>query len=232
MEQNNHNVVRRIFSNTGKSYDFVVKLTTIWQDNHWKKRLLEITDICTDPKKILDMACGTGIVTFALAQKFPCSTVTGVDLQGEYLGYAKAKKVEKNIENVEFLEKSAEDTKEGKYDLITASYLPKYVDLDVIIRNCSKILNPGGLLVFHDFAYPPNVFYRLFYNLYWFFLNPVLQLSKSWRGMGKELRGIIAKSTWVDDIQDALKKYGFTNIRVEMQRFQVAVIVYAAKKPG
>ena len=229
MKKNNHNLVRRIFANTGKSYDFVVKVTTLWQDNRWKRRILEIVDLCNDPKRILDLACGTGIVTFALAEKFPSSTVVGIDLQEEYLAHARAKKRENNMKNVAFYERSAEDTHEGKFDLITASYLPKYVDLDVVIGNCSRMLNPGGLLVFHDFTHPKNVILKGFYHGYWLVLKPVLWLSKSWREMGKELKGVIVQSQWVDEIQKTLKKHGFNNMWVEVQRFQIATIVYATK---
>lgn len=225
-----HNLVRKIFARTGKSYDFVVKATTFWQDNRWKKRILEIADQCSNPETILDLACGTGIVTFALARKFPASKVVGIDLQKEYLSYALAKKAEENIENISFYEKSAEDTKEGAYDLITTSYLPKYVDIDLIIGNCSQMMKSGGLLIFHDFTYPENVVFRFFYDLYWLLLRPGLWLSGSWREMGKELKRIIAESAWVDEIQEALKIHGFTNVHVEVQQFEIAAIVYATKQ--
>lgn len=227
---NSHNLVRRIFAHTGKSYDFVVKATTFWQDNRWKKRMLEITDQCSNPETILDLACGTGIVTFALARKFPTSKVVGIDLQKEYLSCALAKKAEENIENVSFYEKSAENTKEGTYDLITTSYLPKYVDLDLIIGNCSRMMKSGGLLIFHDFTYPENVIFKVFYDLYWLLLRAGLWVSGSWREMGRELRKIIAESTWVDEIQEALKTHGFIDVHVEVQRFEIAAIVYATKQ--
>lgn len=228
MDENQHGLVKQIFANTGKSYDSVVKITTFWQDNRWKKRILEVTDCC-NPETILDLACGTGILTCALAKKFPHSKVVGMDLQEEYLVYARAKKLDNAIKNVEFYQRSAEDVREGEYDLITASYLPKYVDLDVVIGNCSNMMKLGGLLVFHDFTYPEQAFFRFLYHVYWFFLRVVLWVSP-WRKMGKELKGIIVKTKWVPDIQDALKRYGFSNIHVEVQRFQVATIVYATKK--
>lgn len=228
-KENNHTLVKRIFGTTGKSYDFIVKITTFWQDNQWKKRMLEITDRCTNPERILDLACGTGIVTFALAEKFPHSTVVGMDLQAEYLRYAQARKLKDSIRNVEFYEKSAEDANEGEYDLITASYLPKYVDLDLVISNCSTMLRTGGLLIFHDFTYPQNPVYSSFYQLYWAVLKPLLWLSASWREMSKNLKKIIAESEWVDEIQKALKVHEFTDICVEVQKFQIAAIVYATK---
>ena len=225
---NQHALVKRIFATTGRSYDFVVKMTTFWQDNSWKKRILEITDRVT-PLTVLDLACGTGILTCALAKKFPNSRIVGIDLQEEYLNYARIKKNENNLKNVEFYEKSAEDVNEGEYDLITTSYLPKYVDLNLIIGNCSKMLNNGGLLIFHDFTYPDRVLWRFFYNVYWVILRLVLWSSKSWREMGKELKGIIVKTHWVDDMEKALNMHGFTDIHVEVQKFEIAAIVYATK---
>lgn len=223
-----HALVKRIFATTGTSYDFVVKMTTFWQDNSWKKRILEITDR-VKPLTVLDLACGTGILTCALAKKFPNSRIVGIDLQEEYLECARIKKNENNLKNVEFHERSAEDVNEGEYDLITTSYLPKYVDMDLIIGNCSKMLNTGGLLIFHDFTYPDRLLWRFFYNVYWVILRLVLWSSKSWREMSRELKGIIVKTHWVDDMEKALNMHGFTDIHVEVQKFGIAAIVYATK---
>jgi demethylmenaquinone methyltransferase/2-methoxy-6-polyprenyl-1,4-benzoquinol methylase len=223
-----HTLVKQIFATTGKSYDFMVKVATLWQDTSWKKRILEISGRI-NPQTILDLACGTGILTFALAEKFPRSTVVGIDLQEEYLQCARAKKTKNDVKNVEFFERNAEDVIQGEYDLITASYLPKYVDMDVVIGNCSRILNSKGLLIFHDFTYPEKTLYRFSYNVYWAFLKPLLWMSESWRTMSKELKGIISKTHWVHDMRNALETHGFTDIQVEVQPLEVAAIVYATK---
>jgi demethylmenaquinone methyltransferase/2-methoxy-6-polyprenyl-1,4-benzoquinol methylase len=228
-EKKKHNLVRRIFAHTGRSYDFVVKAATLWQDNRWKRRILEIAELCENPERILDLACGTGILTLALAEQFPDSHVTGIDLQEEFIHYARAKKSEKALKNVEFHKNPAEDVKEGQYDLITASYLPKYVDLTVVIGNCAKILEKGGLLIFHDFTFPKNPIFRFFYHVYWTFLKPILWLI-AWKKMSKELKRIITETNWIDEIQKTLKVHQFTDICVEVQKFEVAAIVYATKK--
>lgn len=221
--------VKRIFRNTGSSYDSIVEITTFWQDRSWKKRILKLTDLCDNPKEILDLACGTGIVTLALAEKFPHSRVAGIDLQEEYLTHARAKQLQKGIRNAEFYQGNAEDTNTGVYDLITASYLPKYVDMDTVIRNCSHMMRTGGLLIFHDFVYPEKRIFQLFYEMYWFFLRPFLWVLVPWREVSRELKRVIVETAWLDEMQKALIKHGFINVRVEVQRFQVAAIVYARK---
>lgn len=42
-------------------------------------------------RQILDQACGTGILTFKIARKFPHCRVIGVDLQDEYISIARKK---------------------------------------------------------------------------------------------------------------------------------------------
>jgi demethylmenaquinone methyltransferase/2-methoxy-6-polyprenyl-1,4-benzoquinol methylase len=191
--------------------------------------MLQIAQRHGSPRTILDLACGTGILTFKLARAFPESHITAIDLQEEYIQQAEGKKRINGMKRVEFHVQSAETVCEGTYDIITASYLPKYVDLDVVIANCAQILNPGGILIFHDFIYPEKVFLRILYNGYWLALKPLLWSSSNWREMGRELRSYIVKTHWVESMQKALRTHQFEDIRVEIQKFQIAAIVSARK---
>ena len=53
--------------NNSRSYDRLVKLATLGQDLIWKKKLVESV-----PKRslVLEMACGTGILTSLLKQNY------------------------------------------------------------------------------------------------------------------------------------------------------------------
>ena len=75
--------------NNSRSYDRLVKLATLGQDLIWKKKLVERV-----PKRslVLEMACGTGILTSLLKQNY--NKVYGIDLTFEYLYELGEKKID------------------------------------------------------------------------------------------------------------------------------------------
>jgi demethylmenaquinone methyltransferase/2-methoxy-6-polyprenyl-1,4-benzoquinol methylase len=229
MENTHHSFVRRIFSQTGNTYDLVVAITTLGQDRFWKRRMVHIAQRHENPRRILDLACGTGILTRALAKTFPDSHITAIDLQEEYIHQAEKKNREYGIKTIEFHVQSAESVCVGEYDIVTASYLPKYVDIDVVIENCARIMTPGGILIFHDFIYPEDPLLRVLYDGYWVVLRPLLWLSSTWREMSRELKSLIAQTHWMNDLQKALVRNGFKDITEEVLKFQVAAIISARK---
>ena len=148
-------LVPHFFSGTGPTYDRVVKLCTLGADVWWKRMILE--KIPKGSTHILDQGCGTGILTFLLARKFPHGRVVGVELRDEYLNLAREKARARGLRNVEFILGRAEDVLlEENFHCITSSYLGKYAELEILIPNIKKMLQPGGLLIMHDFTYPQN----------------------------------------------------------------------------
>ena len=57
----------------------------VGRDGIWKKEILNKIY----GKSILDLACGTGILTRKIAQRFPHADVIGVDISTSYLDVAK-----------------------------------------------------------------------------------------------------------------------------------------------
>ena len=66
--------------NNSGSYDRLVRLATLGQDMKWKKKLVESVP---NGSLVLEMACGTGILTSLLKQNN--NIVYGIDLTFEYL---------------------------------------------------------------------------------------------------------------------------------------------------
>jgi len=97
----------------------------------------------------LDLACGTGILTRKIAEKFPNAKIVGIDITKSYLDMAK--KNSNSFDNISFILDDAEEFKlDSKFDCITASYLPKYCDPEILVKNCVAHLKPGGKIIFHD----------------------------------------------------------------------------------
>ena len=70
-------LVERFFRGTGATYDLVVNAATFGIDRRWKRRLVGL--IPAHATRILDLACGTGISTAAIARRFPQAGIVGVE---------------------------------------------------------------------------------------------------------------------------------------------------------
>ena len=139
-------LAERFFSSNGTTYDQIANLSTLGLDIWWKKLILN--KVPKGSRQILDQACGTGILTFKIARKFPHCRVIGVDLQDEYISIARKKAKDLQLTNIEFISGRAEDViLDGGFDCITSSYLAKYADLDRLIENARGMLREGVLII-------------------------------------------------------------------------------------
>ena len=222
-------LVERFFAGTGSSYDFMVKLCTFGCDEWWKRKILN--RIPGQPLKILDQACGTGILTFKIARMFPRCRIFGVELRREYVDIARKKARDQRLRNVEFIVGYAEDVVlNTELDCISSSYLAKYVEIERLVKNAAQMLKKNGLLIMHDFIYPPG---RVFAGL-WEFYFKILQIAASraypcWRTIFYELPHLLRRTRWVVVLIDCLRKNAFTDITLESFTMGAAAVVTAKK---
>ena len=180
-----------------------------------------------DAERILDLACGTGISTLAIAKRFPRSRIVGVELREEYLAFAR--KRFRNTENIEFVLSRAEDYRSSEpFDCIVSSYLAKYADLPLLVRHCRGLLKPGGLFLMHDFTFPQGRFLVGLWRAYFKALQLVGgALLPGWREIYYGLPRLIEETRWLPQLQEALAQNGFRNIRTEYLTAYGSAIVSA-----
>ncbi len=209
MESPKH-LVKQFFDDTSESYDNVVSLTTFGRDSYWKDQIIKEIPPCNS---ILDLACGTGILTFKIAKEFPHAAITGVDMTQGYLNRAKAKL--KPHQKVSFLLEDAEKLNlDAKFDCITSSYIAKYCITNVLIKRCLSHLNPGGTIILHDFTYPTSKVIRLLWSFYFVVLRMAGFFAPKWKDVFKNLPLLIKSANWVDRYKDAMEKEGLS-VKVE-----------------
>ena len=198
------NLVPKFFDETGATYDGVVSYGTLGKDKYWKRKILEQI---SDGDSFLDLACGTGILTREIAEKFPSAKIVGIDITKSYLDVAK--KNSNSFDNISFILDDAEKFKlDSKFDCITASYLPKYCDPEVLVKNCVAHIKPGGKIIFHDFTYPKNLVIKLLWNFFFIFLRLAGYFIPSWKDALIGLPKLIRRTKWLDSYSDAMKKSG------------------------
>lgn len=208
-------LVEAFFSGTGTTYDAVVHVATFGIDARWKRTIIK--HIPARPTRILDLACGTGILTMAMARRFPQAEVVGVELRDEYLNLARTKQRTADIRNVTWCLGRAEDfSTDVPFDCVVSSYLAKYADIPRLAAAAASWLKPDGLFLAHDFTLPPHRYLVQVWKLYFWFLQHIGgPLLPAWREIFYGLPGLIQRTRWQDELRDALQRHGFQDIDVQ-----------------
>jgi len=218
-------LVKKFFDNTAQTYDKIVNLTTFGRDKYWKKEIIRKIPKCSS---ILDLACGTGILTFKIAEKFPNTKITGIDVTKSYLDVAKAKL--KPFHEISFLLYDAEKLGLGKkFGCITSSYIPKYCVPSILIEKCLNHLDEGGKIILHDFTYPQNTVTKISWNLYFVILKIAGFFVANWKNVFENLPKLIRTSNWVDEYKNIMEGEGL-QVEVEYLTLGSSAIVTGTKK--
>jgi len=233
-------LVERFFRGTGPTYDVMVHAATLGLDRLWKRRMVQIVrEQVGRPRAILDLACGTGLSTFAFARAFPEARIVGVELREEYLIRARAKREQRRHPNVEFVLSRAEafETTEP-FDVVTASYLAKYADLPVLVehvvgaRHAVPLLANGGLLMMHDFTLPPNRIVLAAWRGYFRMLQTIgSRIFPAWRAIYDGLPVLIEETRWTGELTTLLRARGFLDVTLERLTLGGSAIIMARRPP-
>ena len=82
IHEGNLNALKFFTAQNASSYDRLVYAATFGQDSVWKKH---IANNVKESKTILELGCGTGILSTALRRVNKVATVLGLDLNFKYL---------------------------------------------------------------------------------------------------------------------------------------------------
>ena len=118
--------------------------------------------------------------------------------------------------------------KDESFDAVVSSYLAKYVDNQKVVDECWRVLRPGGIAIFHDFAYPSGII-RSFWNAYFGILRIAGTFVISWKYVFDMLDDVIRKSDWISKTESALHKRGFQNVSCKYFTAGTAAIVLAER---
>ncbi|WDS36727.1 bifunctional 2-polyprenyl-6-hydroxyphenol methylase/3-demethylubiquinol 3-O-methyltransferase UbiG [Pseudoxanthomonas sp.] len=110
-------------------------------------------------KRVLDVGCGGGLLSEALAAAG--AQVTAIDLSPELLKVARLHKLESGVE-VDYRQVAVEDLAEEapeSFDAITCMEMLEHVpDPGAIIEACARLLKPGGQLFLSTLNRTPAAF--------------------------------------------------------------------------
>jgi demethylmenaquinone methyltransferase/2-methoxy-6-polyprenyl-1,4-benzoquinol methylase len=160
--------VNRLFETIAPRYDLITVVLSYGMDRGWKRRLVDMLAL-KGGEAALDLACGTGDITFAVAERLSTGHATGLDITQGMLEIAERKRHDQGIGNVSFHRADilSMPFADESFDAVTAGYALRNVpDVSGALVEIKRVLRPGGRFFSLDFAHPPNRAYRWLYLRY------------------------------------------------------------------
>lgn len=166
--------VAKMFDNIAPRYDFLNHLLSLNIDHYWRWRMINrLKDL--RPKKILDVATGTGDVAIA-AMRLKPEQIIGVDISAEMLEYGKVKMKKRKIDQIVTMQLGdAEnlDFPDNSFDAITVAFgVRNFENLQKGLQELNRVLKPNGKLVVLEFSKPKAFPIKQFYNFYFKYILP------------------------------------------------------------
>lgn len=166
-------VVREMFGRIAGRYDLVNSVMTGGIDAIWRRRAVECLSVSADAT-LLDLCCGTGVLTRDAAAKVPRGRVVGIDFTPQMLEIARSRTRENNIEYYEgdVLRLPFED---ASFDGATMGFsMRNVVDIGACLREAARVLKPGAPFVNLEVGKPPNALLRRAFYFYFYGFVPLI----------------------------------------------------------
>ena len=149
-----------LFEELPARYDELGAALSFFQDPRWRQAAVEA--VAADPgDRILDVACGTGLVSRALVDRWGCRVV-GLDQSASMLGRARAMLADdpRLADRIALVEGEAESLPfaDREFDHLTFTYLLRYVDDPAAtLRELARVVKPGGRVSSLEFCVPSGI---------------------------------------------------------------------------
>lgn len=174
-QQTKKEEVREMFDNIAPRYDLLNHTLSMSIDRLWRRRVVRIVRRC-HPRRILDVATGTGDLAIDMARHIRGVQVMGIDISERMLEVACRKVVAKGLDERIVLDAGdAEHLALGDQavDVATVAFgVRNFGDLDAGLRELFRTIKVGGKVVILEFSRPRNPIFRTLYEFYTFRILP------------------------------------------------------------
>lgn len=166
--------IRAMFNAIAPTYDKLNHLLSLNIDKIWRRKAVKRI-MQNHPQIVLDIACGTGDSSIALAQA-GVPKVLGLDISEGMLKIAE-QKVEQLSYDIQFQLGDAQNIPfEGEsIDAVMIAFgVRNFENREECLQEIRRVLKPGGLLLILELSVPQSKLLRFFYKLYFLHILPFI----------------------------------------------------------
>ena len=168
--------VAQMFDNISENYDDLNRVISFGIDVKWRKKVVAIVGE-NNPKKILDIATGTGDLAIMLASLNPYKSI-GLDISEGMLNVGKEKIANAHLTSlIDLLVADSENMpfKDNAFDAITVSFgVRNFENLDKGLQEIKRVLKPGGTFVVLETSVPIKFPYKQGYHFHTSVILPLV----------------------------------------------------------
>jgi demethylmenaquinone methyltransferase/2-methoxy-6-polyprenyl-1,4-benzoquinol methylase len=235
--------VRDMFSRIAPRYDFLNHLLSFSLDRLWRYRTAKLLSktLARPEARVLDLCCGTGDLTSALARRRArllgrnaknAAQLIGSDFVEGMLVRARAKAIAVDY-NVAFAGADALTLpfRDESVDLVTAAFgFRNLSNYERGLREFARLLKHGGEIGILEFSEPEH---GLMAHVFRFYFKHVLPRIGAAISGDKQayayLPGSVARFPSARELSALMQRCGFTDVRVHSWNFG-SVLLHRAKK--
>ena len=223
--------VEQMFDSIAPAYDFMNRAMTLGIDRWWRRVAVKMVGK-SHPRRILDVATGTGDFAIGLYNKIHPQQVVGIDLSQGMLDVARKKIAKRGlgdaitVQQGDCLEMPFEN---GEFDAVTVAFgVRNFEHLLQGYQQMHRVLKRGGVLCVIELSTPRNRVVRWFYDLYTLHIIPWFGALKSHdKSAYRYLPLSIAAVPQGDDMLAIMREAGFKDCKLKRMTFGTCSIYFA-----
>lgn len=232
-EQTKKEEVREMFDRIAPTYDMLNHTLSLNIDRLWRRRVVRLVRRFA-PRRILDVATGTGDLAIAMARRIRGTQVLGVDLSEGMLDIARRKVAEAGLDGRVVLDTGDAErlfVSDSAGDVATVAFgVRNFGDLDAGLRDIARTLREGGRIVILEFSTPRNPLARAFYGFWNRRVLPrvggmVSRDRKAYEYLPESIGEFPAPERFLE----MMSRAGFRNCKARSQSFGIAHIYVGEK---
>lgn len=220
--------VRQMFDNIAPTYDRLNRIISLGLDKSWRRKAIRLIAE-QQPKKIIDIASGTGDFAILQAQSMPDVIVHGLDLSADMTLIAQRKSIALGLnERMAFCvgDCLADELPPNSADVVSVAFgVRNFADLHAGYTSMHRLLRHGGMLCVVELTQPTNRLVYPFYKLYTKGFIPLVGALISHDNRAyKYLPESIAAMPQGEKMLELMQQCGFSNTRFTPLSFGVCTI--------